>query len=205
MAKEYMTREERARKLLANPHTHIMRINDYHYQMKSLATNRIYDIHSTESGWICTCPDAKYRKVICKHALAIQFSIEIRNEVRERNKVVIEEMSCERCPQCHSNQIVKHGIRHNKNYDLQRYSCRDCNKRFSFNLGFERMKVNPKIITSSIQLYFTGESLRNVQKFIRLQGVNISHQTVFNWIKNMPKSYNVQSAGFDVKRALEDY
>jgi transposase-like protein len=180
-------REERARKLLENPNTHILRINDYHFQMKSLATGRIYDIHSTESGWICNCPDSKYRKVVCKHAFAIQFSIELRNEVRERNKVVIEEIGLDKCPQCLSNQIVKHGIRHNKNYDLQRYSCMDCHKRFSFNLGFERMKVSPQIITSSIQLYFTGESLRNVQKFIRLQGVNVSHKTVYVWIKKYTK------------------
>jgi len=180
-------REERARKLLENPHTHILRINDDHYQMKSLATNRIYDIILTESGWSCNCPDHVYRKVTCKHALAIQFSIELRNEVRERNKVVIEEIGLDKCPQCLSIQIVKHGIRHNKNYDLQRYSCMDCKKRFSFNLGFERKKVSPQIITSSLQLYFTGESLRNVQKFIRLQGVNVTHQTVFNWIKKYTK------------------
>ena len=181
--KEYLTREERAQKLLENPNTHILRVNDNHYQMKSLATNRIYDIYSTESGWNCSCPDHVYRHVICKHALAISISIQLRQEVRERNKIVIEEVSCDKCPQCLSVKIVKHGIRHNKNYDLQRYSCRDCNNRFSFNLGFEKMSVNPKVITSAMQLYFTGESLRNVQKFIRLQGVKVSHQTVYNWIK----------------------
>ncbi len=183
MAKEYLTREERARNLLANPHTHILRINDHHYQMKSLATNRIYDIHSTETGWICNCPDSKFRKVICKHAHAISISIKLRQEARERNRVVIEEVSCNKCPRCQSSKIVKHGIRHNKNYDLQRFSCKDCKNRFSFNLGFEKMSVNPKIITSAMQLYFTGESLRNVQKFIKLQGVNVAHSTVYKWIK----------------------
>jgi len=185
--KEYLTREERAKNLLANPHTHILRINDDHYQVKSLATNRIYDIISTESGWICNCPDAKYRKVTCKHAHAIIISIKLREEARERSKIVIEEMSCDKCPQCQSSKIVKHGIRHNKNYDLQRFSCKDCKNRFSFNLGFEKMKVSPKIITSAMQLYFTGESLRNVQKFIKLQGVTVSHQTVYNWIKKYTK------------------
>jgi transposase-like protein len=38
------------------------------------------------------------------------------------------------------------------------------------------------MITSAMQLYFTGESLRNVQKFLRLQGVKISHVAVFKWI-----------------------
>jgi hypothetical protein len=33
-----------------------------------------------------------------------------------------------------------------------------------------------------MQLYFTGESLRNVQTFLRLQGVNISHGAVYKWI-----------------------
>ena len=34
-----------------------------------------------------------------------------------------------------------------------------------------------------MQLYFTGESLRNVQKFLRLQGVKVSHVTVLKWIR----------------------
>jgi len=37
-------------------------------------------------------------------------------------------------------------------------------------------------VTSALQLYFTGESLRNTQKFLRLQGVEVSHQTIYNWI-----------------------
>jgi len=44
------------------------------------------------------------------------------------------------------------------------------------------MRASPQIITSAMQLYFTGESLRNVQKFLRLQGVNISHVAVYKWI-----------------------
>jgi transposase-like protein len=51
------------------------------------------------------------------------------------------------------------------------------------NLGFERMKASPQIITSAMQLYFTGESLRNVQKFLRLQGVVVSHVAVYKWIR----------------------
>lgn len=45
------------------------------------------------------------------------------------------------------------------------------------------MRASPQVITSAMQLYFTGESLRNVQKFLRLQGVEISHKTVYVWIK----------------------
>jgi transposase-like protein len=45
------------------------------------------------------------------------------------------------------------------------------------------MKASPQIVTSAMQLYFTGESLRNVQKFLRLQGVKVSHVAVYKWIK----------------------
>ncbi len=49
------------------------------------------------------------------------------------------------------------------------------------------MHATPQIITSAMQLYFTGESLRNVQKFIRLQGVTVSHVAIYKWIKKYVK------------------
>ena len=44
------------------------------------------------------------------------------------------------------------------------------------------MKHNPQAITSAMQLYFSGESLRNTMKSLKLLGVEVSHQTVYNWI-----------------------
>jgi putative transposase len=44
------------------------------------------------------------------------------------------------------------------------------------------MKHNPQAVTTALQLYFSGESLRNTQKSIRLLGVQVSHQTIYNWI-----------------------
>ena len=49
------------------------------------------------------------------------------------------------------------------------------------------MKHNPKAVTSAMQLYFTGESLRSVQKFLRLQGVNVSHVMIYKWIGKYTK------------------
>jgi len=78
---------------------------------------------------------------------------------------------------------VKNGVRRNRYGVLQRYLCKACGKRFSFNIGFEKMKATPQIITSAEQLYFTGESYRGVQKFLRLQGVKISHVAVYKWVE----------------------
>jgi transposase-like protein len=48
------------------------------------------------------------------------------------------------------------------------------------------MKHNPKAITTAMQLYFSGESLRNTMKSLRLLG-EVSHKTVFMWIKKYVK------------------
>ena len=54
------------------------------------------------------------------------------------------------------------------------------------------MKHNPQAVTTAMQLYFSGESLRNTQKSIMLLGVQVSHQTVYNWIRkyiNLMQTY----------------
>ena len=45
------------------------------------------------------------------------------------------------------------------------------------------MKHSPQAITTAMQLYFSGESLRNTMKSLRLIGIEVSHKTVFMWIK----------------------
>jgi transposase-like protein len=45
------------------------------------------------------------------------------------------------------------------------------------------MHATPQMITSASQLYFTGESFRNIQKFLKLQGVKMSHVAIYKWVK----------------------
>jgi len=45
------------------------------------------------------------------------------------------------------------------------------------------MKHNPQGITTAMQLYFSGESLRNTAKSLKLIGVEVSHKTVYCWIR----------------------
>ena len=73
-------------------------------------------------------------------------------------------------------------LRHNKYGDIQKYNFKECNRYFTINLGFERMRATPQIITSCLHLYFTSESMCNAQKFLKLQGVNINN-TAYRWIK----------------------
>lgn len=172
----------------------LIRVSDNFYHVKSQTTKREYNVVKTDGVWKCTCPDHTFRHICCKHIHAIEFSIKLRQEVRERNKVTIQPVTVSSCLFCKSDNIKKFGIRHNKCGDIQRFTCADCHKTFSLNIGFERMKHNPKAITSAMQLYFTGESLRGVQKFLRLQGADVSHVTIYKWIR---KYTNLMTAYLD--------
>jgi len=151
------------------------------YRINSQNGNGSYLVVQDGSRWVCKCPDHQFRGVKCKHIWAVEISFALRQKVAGR--VVVAEINTQACPVCSSELIIRHGIRHNRSGDLQRFTCKNCGKRFVTNLGFERMKASPQAITSAMQLYFTGESLRNVQRFLRLQGVGVSHVTIYRWIR----------------------
>ena len=167
--------------VIATAKRSINRYNESRYLVKSQSGNGKYKVILTKLGWTCSCPDHKFRGVKCKHIYAVEFSSAIRETVRE--EVIIRPISQLACRYCNSERIVKKAIRRNKQYDIQRYLCKDCGKRFSFNMGFEKMRAPPDAITSAMQLYFTGESFRNVMRFLKLRGVSVSHVAVYKWIR----------------------
>ncbi len=179
---------------LAQMEGQVRRVSDSEYQVRSQRTGDWYQVYATERGLNCSCPDFQFRGGLtvsegnrarvffkCKHIFAVELSHALRQTVERQVK--IEPVGIQTCLYCASNEIIRRGIRHNQNGDIQRFLCKSCGRRFTMNLGFERMKASPEAVTSALQLYFTGESLRNVQKFLRLQGVEVSHQTVWNWIQ----------------------
>ncbi len=174
-------RETRGLAIVEATENQITPVKDNFYTVLSQSGNGSYNISKLNGEWDCSCPDHKFRNVKCKHVWAVEFSLKMRKQVSEN--LVIKPLNSLSCVLCGSNQIVKNAKRHNKYGTLQRYMCKTCGKRFSVNIGFEKMKASPQVITSAMQLYFTGESLRNVQKFLTLQGVNVSHVAIYKWIK----------------------
>lgn len=172
-------RELKGKEIAEKPNQ-IRRIDSHNYQVRSQSHDKWYDVVSTDAGWKCSCPDSVFRKVCCKHVHCIEFSLTIRKEVEQ---IIIKPFSNQNCPSCNSENIIKRGTRKNKTVSIQRYYCNSCKKWFVFNLGFEKMRASPHVITSALQLYFSGESLRNVHHFLKLQGVEISHMSVYRWIK----------------------
>ncbi|MDV3276839.1 MAG: DDE-type integrase/transposase/recombinase [Nitrososphaerales archaeon] len=159
----------------------VQRVDEFSYRVHSQKLDKEYQVQKTETGWACSCPDSKYRLVKCKHVWAVEISWTLREQVRK--SVVIQTVKIDVCLFCGSGRLVKDGIRRNKTGDIQKFECRECGRYFTVNIGFEKMKHDPKGITMAIQLYFSGESLRNTQKALRLLGVQVSHQTIYKWIQ----------------------
>jgi transposase-like protein len=174
--------------MIAEHPNQIQQIDERFYKVASQSREIMYDVVRRENGsWICNCLDFHYRAmelhqiVRCKHIIACQIRVELKNKVREN--VVIEPINISACLACGSNHLKKFGVRHNKYGNIQRFCCLDCQKTFSLNLGFQRMKHSPQAITTAMQMYFSGESLRNTAKTLRLIGAQVSHQTIYNWIQ----------------------
>jgi transposase-like protein len=177
-----LTRQEKGQ-AIAQLDGQVSRVTAYYYTVRSQSnTRQNYFVELSEKGWSCSCPDHEYRNAKCKHIWAVEISNALRRKVSEL--AIISPINVQACPGCgNAERIVKHGIRKNKYGNIQLFLCRNCGKKFTVNLGFEKMHASPQVITSAMQLYFSGESLRNTQKFLKLQGVNISHVGILGWIK----------------------
>jgi len=159
----------------------VRRLDENTYSVKSQSGNGEYEVRATEGGWLCSCPDSTYRGEKCKHVFAVEFSKRIRTEVELGVLAPFNETDS--CIYCGSKHIVKDGKRHNRTGSIQKFNCLDCRRYFMVNVGFEGMKHSPKAITTAMQLYFSGESLRNTQKALRLMGVEVSHVAILKWIR----------------------
>lgn len=166
---------------IAKVETNVRRIDQSEYRVRSQSGQGEYAVLSTEAGWNCSCPDFAFRGLKCKHAFAVELSLKIRQRIENARRLV--PLDFQSCLYCGSEQLVKDGLLHNKGGDIQRISCKICGKRFTRNIGFERMKASPEAITQAMQLYFSGVSLRGTQRALALQGVRVSHVAVYKWIR----------------------
>lgn len=166
---------------IAKVESNVRRVDQNEYRVRSQSGKGEYAVLSTERGWSCSCPDFAYRGLKCKHAIAVELSLQIRRRIENAKRIV--PLTYQSCLDCGSESIVKQGILHNKSGDIQRYICKACGRTFSRNLAFAKMRSSPEAITLAMQLYFGGSSLRSTQKALALQGVKVSHVAILKWIR----------------------
>lgn len=100
---------------------------------------------------------------------------------------MIEQITEVTCLHCGSSRIKKDGKRKTSFGYTQRYKCKACKKKFSWNLGFAGRKYKAELITLALQMYFSGQSLRSVCKTLKMMGISPTHQTVWNWIDDFSR------------------
>jgi transposase-like protein len=181
-----LTAREQRGQAIANTNGQVTRIDELLYIVQSQSGNGDA-VNKINHEWYCDCPDNKHRHVTCKHIYAVLFSQSIRAEVKVKAARTISPIeSLTHCIYCGSTNLRKDGIRKNKTGKIQIFECKVCHRYMTFNIGFERMKHNPQAITTAMQLYFSGESLRNTMESLELLGVKVSHQTCSTGYTNTP-------------------
>lgn len=192
------------------PDVSIQRLNKLTYKVKSQSNPekwytvvkqyaKTFGENIRDGEWTCDCPDHCFRKVVCKHIHAVLFSKLLRKKVYQDNllqtpinqNIIDEANKISRivCQKCASMKFKKDGIRHNKKAgDLQRYLCLDCGFRFIVNPAFEYAKASAKVITTAIDLYFKGVSLRKIAEHLQSEGTEINYSSICHWIRKFNKT-----------------
>lgn len=95
------------------------------------------------------------------------------------NELVKQEIKCDNCG---SYNIVKNGSRKTTDGIRQRYKCKECDYRFTWDV-IKHRKVSGKMVALTMDLYFKGLSLRKISDTIyQFYEIKIHHETIRRWI-----------------------
>ena len=96
------------------------------------------------------------------------------------------------CPYCKSEEVIKWCKRKTQNRGLiQRYKCKKCNRYFTIDDGFFRMRNTPQKISQSIDLFYRGVSTRKVQEHLAIfHPHNASNVSIYKWVIKYSKMIN---------------
>jgi len=88
------------------------------------------------------------------------------------------------CPHCKKDDIVKRGSYQTAvKGKVQRYYCKNCDKKFVLRGAFYRMRNTPKKITLCLDLFFKGVSTRKIQEHLQaFYPHNSSNVSIYKWI-----------------------
>ncbi len=159
-------------------------VNDHTWYVSSQSnTKNKYKVMKGTSGWLCACPDYQNRALPCKHIYSIQFWLNMKEKLEKNESIEIDNVTDkEICPFCKSESIVKNGLRITTTEKRQRYKCISCSKRFTLN-PIKHVKVNAKILSLTLDLYFKGLSLRDISDTIyQFYSIRIHFDTIRRWI-----------------------
>jgi transposase-like protein len=109
------------------------------------------------------------------------------------------------CKKCDGKNIKRDGVRKTKNRgNVQRYKCLDCSHRFSIDEGFWKMKNQENKITSCMNMYYVGMSLRKIQEHLQMFTPKNSHySTIYRWIVKYANIIGTLTDNIQIKSGKE--
>ncbi len=155
-------------------------------------SSKKYEVTHFDS-YSCNCKDFELRckgqGLYCKHIKAILLFEKLKNAyeveespVKQQIELIINKPLDDCCPYCASKNITKFGVRHDKSGDKQRFSCKDCHKKFVLS-PIKNIKGNAKLVCLAMDCYYKGLSYRDIaDQFSQFYGLKLHHETIRRWV-----------------------
>ncbi|OIO41758.1 hypothetical protein COX97_01105 [Candidatus Pacearchaeota archaeon CG_4_10_14_0_2_um_filter_05_32_18] len=184
-------REQRARQILENSKPECLDENTY-LVPSQFDSNKKYQVTHFDS-YSCNCKDfelrCKGKGLYCKHIKAILIFEKLKNHyeieatpIKQEIELILEKPTENCCPYCQSQNLIKRGVRHDKTSDKQRFSCKDCKKRFVLE-PIKYIKGNAKLVCLAMDCYYKGLSYRDIaDQFNQFYGLKLHHETIRRWV-----------------------
>jgi transposase-like protein len=182
-------REQRAKQILEISDPQVLDDNTYLVPSQADSSKK-YEVTHFDS-YSCNCKDfelrCKGKGLYCKHIKAILLFEKLKNAYEVENikpeiELILDRPTENCCPYCNSTKLIKRGIRYAKTKEVQRYSCKDCKKRFVLS-PIKYIKGNAKIVCLAMDCYYKGLSYRDIaDQFSQFYGLKLHHETIRRWV-----------------------
>lgn len=174
-------RMKRGLALLESNGKSILEKADGSFGVPSQTRDKTYEVRLLGDRFVCTCPDFEYREVdACKHIHAVKLWIAVRTQLQNEPKPKVFADDAIPCTHCASIRVIKYGFDCGK----QTYYCKDCKHKFRQPSVIRKSKYTPELITLTLDLYFSGLSLRKITRSVNDHfGVEVNFSTIYDWIQ----------------------
>ena len=138
-----------------------------------------YEVRLLGQTWACTCPDFQYRQVeACKHIYAVRLQIAAKTYLRDEPKPKVFADDAIPCDRCGSIRVIHYGRYGSKAV----FYCKDCKHKFRES-SMVKTKFSPELITMTLDLYFSGLSLRKIVRHLKDHfEIKTGSTTIYDWI-----------------------
>jgi putative transposase len=156
------------------------KLEENKYEVPSQSNGNTYTVTNYANSWTCTCPDFTFRHVSCKHIHAVSLWQRLSEKLhKEASGILLSSTSHMQCKFCGGSDYIRYGKANGK----QVYYCKSCSRKFVPNQGFEGLWYDPRVVATTLDLYFKGVSLRKISDHLKqFHGMDVDHSTVYRWI-----------------------